>query len=86
VIPTIDEEFGIQKAGVHDMGPGQGAPLLPCGADLGGRRSICRRANGGFDMGDEVRQIILTGFRDIHFVAHPWRGVLAGIVGFGVIG
>jgi hypothetical protein len=54
--------------------------------DLGGCCAIGRPANGGVDVGDEVRQILLTGFRDVHFIAHPLRGVLAGIVGFRVIG
>jgi hypothetical protein len=37
-------------------------------------------------MRDEMRDIILTGFRQMDFVADPRRGVLAGVVGFGVVG
>jgi len=39
-VPALDEEVGVQKAGVHDMGAGQKAPLLQRGVDLGGRRSV----------------------------------------------
>jgi hypothetical protein len=35
---------------------------------------------------DQVRQVIVAGLRELHFVAHPLGGVLAGIVGFAVVG
>jgi hypothetical protein len=54
--------------------------------DLGGRRTVGGRAGGGLDVRDQVRQVILTGFREMHFVPDPLRGVLAGVVGFRIIG
>jgi hypothetical protein len=67
------------------MGAGQEAPLLKCGVDLGGRRSIGRRANGGFNVRDQVREVIFAGFREMHFVADLLRGVIAGRLRFEVI-
>jgi hypothetical protein len=64
VAPTVHEQVGVQGAGVHDMGAGQQAPLLQGGVNLGGRRAVSCWAGGGFDVRDQVRQIILTGFRD----------------------
>ena len=40
VLPTLDQEFGVQKAGIDDMSRGQEVPLLQCIVDLGGRCSI----------------------------------------------
>ena len=34
---------------------------------------------------DQMRSIILTCFGEMHLIAYPLRGRLAGIVGFGVI-
>ena len=85
-VATRDSELSVQKAGIRDMGPGQAAPLRQGGVDLGGRCAIGRRAYGRLDVGDQVREVIVTGFRDVHFVAHPLGGVLAGIVGVEVVG
>ncbi|MGH8071899.1 MAG: hypothetical protein ACRERE_43035 [Candidatus Entotheonellia bacterium] len=68
------------------MGPGQEAPLLPRLMNLRGCRAIGHRAAGGFHVSKQVRQVILTAFREMHFVAHPRRGVLASVVGCGVVG
>jgi hypothetical protein len=83
---TLDQEFRVQKPGIDDRGPGQEAPPLQRLMNLGGRRAIGRRATCGFHVSDQVRPGILTAFREMHFVAHPLRGVLASIVGFGVVG
>jgi hypothetical protein len=40
VVPTADSEVGVQEASIHDRGPGQQAPLLQRGMDLGGRRAV----------------------------------------------
>jgi hypothetical protein len=85
VVPTLNEEVGVQEAGIHDMRARQQAPLLQRGMDLGGCRAVGCWAGGGFDVRDQVRQIILTGFGNMDFVADPLRGVLTGIVGFNVI-
>jgi hypothetical protein len=60
--------------------------VLQRGVDLGGRRAVGCRAGGGVDGPDQVRQIILTGCRDVHCIAQPRRGVPAAIVGFRIIG
>jgi hypothetical protein len=86
VVLTLDQQFGVQKAGVDDMGPGQHTPLLQGSVDLAGRRTIGRRTTHRFDIGDEVWQIILAGFCAMDFIADPRRGVLTGIMGLEVIG
>jgi hypothetical protein len=83
---TVDEQVGVQEAGINTMGPGQEAALLQRRVDLGGGRALGRWADGGFEVGHQVRQLIGTGFRAVHGVADPWRGVLARIVGVGVVG
>jgi hypothetical protein len=83
---TVHEQVGVQEAGVHDMSAGQEASLLQRGVDLGGHRPIGCGAGCGCNVRDQVRQIILTGFREMHCIAHPLRGVLTGIVGVEVIG
>ena len=82
IVPTLDQQFGVQETGVHNMGVGQKAPLLQRSVGLRGRCAIGRRADGRLDVGDQVRQVIVAGLREMHFVAHPLGGVLAGIVGF----
>ena len=54
------------------MGPGQEASLLQRGVDLGRRRAIGRRADGRLDVGDQVREVIVAGFREMHLVQPSW--------------
>jgi hypothetical protein len=51
-----------------------------------GDRAIGCRAKGGVEVGDQVWPISLTGCRAGHVVAHPRRGMLAGLGGFGSLG
>ena len=85
VVRTVHEQGGVQEAGVHARGPRQETPLRQRGVELGGCRSIGCRAGRGFAVRNQVRPIILTGFGDRHFVAHPLRRMLTGIGGFGVV-
>jgi hypothetical protein len=83
---TPDKQVGVRDAGVHAVRAVGQAPLLQRRVELGGGRPIGRRATHGFDMRDELRGIILTGFREVDFVAHPLGGILAGLVGVDVRG
>jgi hypothetical protein len=80
-VATFDEECGVQKTGVHDMGPRQEAPLVRSGVALEGRRAIGRRADGGFNLSDQVRQVVFAGFRAMPLVTQSLGGVLARVMG-----
>lgn len=60
--------------------------LLQRSVDLGHGRTIVDRTRRGFDVRDQVWPLILTRFREIHFIADPRRAVLAGIVSVDVVG
>jgi hypothetical protein len=53
VRPTLDQEGGVQKPGVHDRGPRAEASLLQRLMKFGGSRAIGCRADHGFDLGDQ---------------------------------
>ncbi len=54
VILTLDQPCHLQAAGVHEMGPGQEAPLGQRGVDMGGCRPIGRGSDGGVDARAQV--------------------------------
>ena len=46
---------------------------------------VGQRRRRGFDMGNQVRTLVITRLGEMHFVAYPTRGALLRVVRFWII-
>ena len=64
---------------------GQQFFLLESFMNAGGSRIIGDGSGGRFDMGDQVRAVFLTGFRQMHLKSDPAGGALLAVMRIEII-
>lgn len=54
--------------------------------DAGGSCIVGDRGRGRFDMGDQMRAVLLTSFRQMHLKPYPTGGALLAVVRIQIVG
>ena len=78
VLLTAVQQLGIDIACIDQMLVGQQFLLLESFMDAGGSCIVGDKGRGRFDMGDQMRAVLLSGFRQMHLKPHPTGGALRG--------
>ena len=86
ILLTAVQQLGIDIARIDDMLLGQQFLLLEPFMNAGRSRIVGDRSGGRFDMGDQVRAVFLTGFRQMNLKSHPTGGALLAVVSIEIIG
>jgi hypothetical protein len=71
VFLAADEQIGIHIAGINDMKRWQEIFLFEVLMDTSSCGIIGDRSRSRLDMGNQMRGLLIAGFREMHLVAHP---------------
>jgi hypothetical protein len=81
-----DQEVRINRAAVKQVRAGEEIAIGQVLLDAGAHDAIRRGRRCGYHVGDEMREVGITGLRDMALIAHPCKTALRAVPRLWIVG